>query len=108
MAAPRFPSVVVSAIGLVSQLVLGIHGGDVELLRGLSLVGVLVALVDPKIAHQVALERPAGNHAAHRLLDDALGELAVEHLVSLALLDAAGVPGMAVVGLVLPLSPGED
>ena len=69
---------------------------------------MLRTLVDLEIAHQFALQRSALQHALHGLLDDALGELALEDPPRRRLLDAAGVAGVPVVDLVGVLIAGED
>ena len=61
-----------------------------------------------QIAHQLALQRAALQHALDGLFDDALGELALEDLARRALLDAAGIARVAVVDLVVVLIAGED
>ena len=73
-----------------------------------AVVRMLAALVDLEVAHQLALQRPAREHALDGLLEDALGELAVEDLARRALLDAARIAGVPVVDLVVTLGAGED
>ena len=53
-------------------------------------------------------ERPARKHALDRLLDDALGVLALEDRLGRALLDAADVARVVIVVLVFALVAGED
>src|SRR5947209_19632179 len=66
------------------------------------------ALVDPQVAELLPSEWPARQHALHRLLDDPLGELALEDHLGRTLLDAAGIAGVVVVDLLLALAAGED
>src|SRR5208337_1045082 len=64
--------------------------------------------IDEQMRHLPPSERPARNHALHRLHQNALGELAAEDLERAPLLDAAGMVRMAVIDLVLHLVAGED
>ena len=75
-----------------------------RLLRRVRMVG---ARIDAQVAELRAAERAARQHALHRLLDDALGELALEDRARGALLDAADVAGVVVVDLLLALAAGE-
>ena len=50
---------------------------------------------------------PSRQHALHRLLDDPLGELALEDRARGALLDAADEAGVVVVDLLLALAAGQ-
>src|SRR4051812_23743681 len=65
-------------------------------------------LVDAEIAELSASERPMGQHALHGLLNDALGELALEDRAGGALLDAADETGVVHVDLLLALAPGQN
>jgi len=69
---------------------------------------MLGALVDAQIAELRAAERPVRQHALHRLLDDALGELALEDRARGALLDAADEVGVVVIDLLVALAAGQD
>ena len=55
---------------------------------------MLGAGVDAQIAELHPAERAARDHALDRLLDDALGEAALEQLARCALLDAADIAAM--------------
>jgi len=66
------------------------------------------ALVDAQVAHDLAEERTAREHALHGLLDHALGETALENGLGRALLDAARKPGVVIVHLLIALAAGED
>ena len=50
---------------------------------------------------------PARQHALDRLLDDALGELALEDRLGGALFDAADIAGVVVIDLLVALAAGE-
>ena len=77
------------------------------LLGLLGLMRMLGAGVDAQIAHLLAAERAAREHALDGLLDHALGEAALEDRLRGALLDAADEAGVLVVDLVLALAAGE-
>ena len=62
--------------------VLAVEGADVEGSRLLGRVRMLGALVDAQVAELLAAERAARKHALHGLLDDALGEAALEDRTS--------------------------
>ena len=81
---------------------------DVEGFRLLRRVRVLVALVDAEIAEDLPEQRAARQHALDGLLDDALGEAALEDELRRALLDAARIAGVVVVDLLVALAAGED
>ena len=66
--------------------------------------GCSAPLIDAEIAELGASERPVRQHALHRLLDDALGELALEDRARRALLDAADEAGVVVIDLLLALA----
>src|SRR5215467_13762333 len=87
--------------------VLAVHLGDINLLRLLRLMRVLGAGIDVEIAHLLTAERTARNHAFDRLLDDALGETALEDLTRGTLLDMADIAGVLVIDLVLALATGQ-
>src|SRR5437899_1659915 len=65
------------------------------------------ACIDAEILHLAAAKRAARYHALDGLLDDALGEAALEQLARGALLDAAGVASVPVVDLVGVLLASE-
>src|SRR4026207_2584888 len=92
---------------LISHLVLGIQRVDVELLRRFCFMRMSRAFVDAEIAHQGPLGRTSRNHSTDGCLDHSFGKLAIEDLMRLALFDAAGVAGMAVICLVLTLAAGK-
>ena len=69
---------------------------------------MLSTFVDAEIAELRAAERPVRQHALHRLLDDALGELALEDRARGALLDAADEVGVVVIDLLVALAAGQD
>ena len=81
--------------------------GDVERLGLLGLMRMLGAGIDAQIAHLLAAERAAREHALDRLLDHALGEAALEDRLRGAFLDAADEAGVLVVDLVVALAAGE-
>ena len=104
----RSARVLVSVAMDLDPHVLAVELGDVERHRVLRHVRMLGALVDAQVAHQLALERTAREHALDGLVDDALGVLAVHDLAGRALLDATGIAGVVVVDLVFVLGAGED
>ena len=63
--------------------------------------------IDAQVAELRAAERPTRQHALHGLLDDALGELALEDRAGRALLDAADEAGVVVIDLLLALAAGQ-
>ena len=87
--------------------VLGIELGDVEHGRRLRGVRVVRTLIDAQVAELLLAQRPARQHALDRLLDDALGELALEDRLGRALLDAADIAGVVVIDLLVALAAGE-
>ena len=68
---------------------------------------MLGAGVEVERLHLLAPERAARDHPLDRLLEHALRKAAVEHLVGGHFLDAAGVAGVLVVGLLIALVAGE-
>src|SRR6185437_12543376 len=88
--------------------VLAIHLGDIDLLRLLCLVRMLGAGIDVQVAELAAAQRPARDHALDRLLDDTLGETALEDLARRALLDVTDIAGVLVIDLLLALAAGQD
>jgi hypothetical protein len=84
-----------------------VEGGDVERHRVLRGVRMLAALVDAQVAELLAAERAARKHALHGLLDDALGEAALEDELGRTLLDAARIAGVVVIDLLVALAAGE-
>src|SRR5215207_5816004 len=69
---------------------------------------VLGALVDAEVAEDLPEQGASRQHALDRLLDDALGEAALEYVLGGALLDAARIAAVVVIDLLLALAPGED
>src|SRR4029453_11062494 len=88
--------------------VLAVERLDVERLGLLRLVRMAGAGIHLEVAHQLALQRAALEHALDRLLADALRVLAVENLARRALFDSAGVAGVPLIKLVLGLVTRED
>src|ERR1700694_1950217 len=88
--------------------ILAVERLDIEGLRLLRLMRVLVGGIHFQIAHELALQRPAAEHALHRLHHDALRELALEDLSRRALLDASGIAGVPLIELVVGLPARED
>ena len=88
--------------------VLAVELRDGELFGVLRGVGVLATLVDLEIAHELALQWAALQHALDRLLQHALGEFALHDLARRLLFDTAGVTGVAVVDLVCVLVAREN
>src|SRR5690606_25009127 len=70
-------------------------------------MGMFGAGIDLQIAHLLAAQGTARDHALHGLLDDALGEAAFEKLAGGALLDAARIARMPVIDLVAELLAGQ-
>ena len=68
---------------------------------------MLGTAVDAQVAHLLAAQRAAGEHALDRLQDHPLGETALEDLAGGAVLDAAGKAGVPVVALVGALVAGH-
>src|SRR3546814_16061454 len=62
---------------------------------------------DAQVAHLLATERAARDHAFDGLFEHALGETAFENLRGARFLDAAGIAGVLVVTLVLQFLTGE-
>ena len=60
--------------------ILGVEGGDVELLGLLCLLLVLRPCVDAQVLHLRTAERTTGDHALHGLDQDALREAAFVHI----------------------------
>src|SRR5262249_34300397 len=87
--------------------VLSVHGGDIEGLRILRAMRMIRTGIDPQIAELDASERPAWQHAFHRLLDHALGEFSFQDRARGPLLDAADEAGVVAVDLLLALAAGE-
>src|SRR3954447_2948520 len=87
--------------------VLAVECLDIQRLGLLCLVRMLVGAINFQVAHQLALQRAALEHALHRLLDDTLRELAFEDLARRALLDAARVARVPLIELVVGLAAGE-
>ena len=68
---------------------------------------MLGAGVEVQRLHLLASERAARDHPLDGLLEHALGEASVEDLVGGHFLDAAGIAGVLVVGLLTALVAGE-
>src|SRR6185295_12170708 len=83
------------------------HGRDIEDCRILAAMRMLGAVVEVQGAHLVAAERTARDHALDSLLDNALGEPALEDLSCRDLLEAAGIAGVLVIELLLELAAGK-
>src|SRR5690606_14588787 len=92
---------------LLGPLVLGVQRRNVERLGLLGDMRMFGAGVDAETLHLATAERAARDHALDGLLDHTLGETALEQLARGALLDAAGMAGVPVVGLVGVLLAGE-
>src|SRR5579871_165570 len=92
---------------LGTHLVLAVHRRDVEGFGVLGGMRVIGPGVDPEIAHLLATERATRDHPLDRLFEDALRELALEHLAGGDALDAAGIAGVAIIDLVGELAAGE-
>src|SRR5205823_12845949 len=88
--------------------ILAVERLGIEALGLLCVVRVRVGGVDLQVAHELALQRSAAEHALHRLLHDALRELALEDSPWRRLLDAPGIAGMPLIELVVGLAAGED
>src|SRR5215471_19334260 len=63
--------------------------------------------IDPQVAELHASQRSTRHHPLDRLLYDPLGKLSFKNRTRGALLDAADVPGVVAVDLVLPFLAGE-
>ena len=80
---------------------------DVEDFGVLRFVRMLGAGEDAQVAHLLAAQRAARDHALDGLFEHALGEAAFEHLAGGDFLDAAGIAGVLVIDLVRQLLAGE-
>src|SRR4026208_711771 len=109
LSGPRSSSVLTSglAMALGAPCILAVEGGDIDLGRVLRLVGMFGTAIDAEVLHLLAAERAARQHPFHRLLQRALGLLALENLRRGALLDAARIAGVPVIDLVGALVAGE-
>src|SRR5690348_17704036 len=87
--------------------ILAVHRSDVQDFRLLRFVGVVWPGVNTQIAKLHAAQWPARDHALDGLLDDALGEAALEDRPGRALLDAADEAGVLVIDLVVALATGQ-
>ncbi|SIT52809.1 hypothetical protein BQ8794_10179 [Mesorhizobium prunaredense] len=99
VAVPSSASEESSAI-LRNLLVLGVQLGHVERDGLLGDMRMFRACIDAEILHLATAERTTRDHAFDGLLDDTLGETALEQLARGALLDAARVAGVPVIDLV--------
>src|SRR5690606_35372189 len=70
-------------------------------------MGMLGTGINTQVLELGAGQRAARHHAAHGVLDDALGETTLEHFAHRAVLDAAGIAGVPVEALVIELLAGE-
>src|SRR3954465_5623167 len=96
----------VSAI-LCGPHVLAVHLGDIDLFRGLRLVWVVGARIDPQIPELHPAERSARDHPFDALLDHALGETSLEDRLGGAFLDTADKAGVLVIDLLVALATGQ-
>src|ERR1700678_3314575 len=97
----------VSAMDFSASAVLGVEFRDVEHGRRLRCVRVVRTFIDPQVAELLLAQRPARKHALDRLLDDALGELALEDRLGRPFLDAADIAAVVIVDLLVELAAGE-
>src|SRR5271156_1209526 len=97
----------VSAMDFSAPAVLGVEFRDVEHGRRLRCVRVVRTFIDAQVAELLLAQRPARKHALDRLLDDALGELALEDRLGRPFLDAADIAAVAVIDLLVELAAGE-
>src|SRR5690242_13326431 len=79
-----------------ASLVLGIHRSDIEWHRLLRRMLVLRAGIDIEMLHLQSLQRSARDHSLDRLLQHAIGMLALQPLTDGAPLDPAGIAGVIV------------
>src|ERR1035437_6244129 len=79
-----------------APLVLRVQRTDVERCRLLAVMRMLRAAIDIEMLHLRALQRAAGDHALHRLLQHPLRMPAVQPLADGPALDAAGIAGVVV------------
>src|SRR5919106_483756 len=96
-----------SAIGRLSYAVLPVACRHVQGGRRLAFVRMLLPAIDVQLADLLSAERALRQHALHRLFDHALGMGAAEDLPRRALLDAARIAGVAIVGLLAELVAGQ-
>jgi len=85
----------------------GVRGVELERLRLLGEVRMLVALVDLELGGHLASELGLGEHALDGLLDDGFGT-AGEQLDEALFAQAAGEAGVAAIELLVALHAGED
>ncbi len=64
--------------------------------------------VDTQVGHLLATKRATWKHALDSLHHDALRMVTIQNFVSCAFLDAAGMTGMPLVGLVVTLVAGQE
>ncbi len=108
---PRVASVLRRECGLAGLYGSGSLGGvgrvELERLRLLGEVRVLVALVDLELGGHLAAELALGQHALDGLLDDGFGT-AGEQLDEALFAQTAGEAGVAAIELLVTLHAGED
>src|SRR3546814_8084614 len=80
---------------------------DLDHFGALPFMRMVGAGEDAQVAHLLAAERAARDHAFDGLFEHALGKTAFEDLRRARFLDAAGIAGVLVVTLVLQLLAGE-
>src|SRR5689334_6728596 len=89
------------------SLVLGVHRGDIERHRLLRCMLVFGAGIDIEMLHLAALQRSARDHALHRLLQHALGMLALHPLPNGAPFYPARIAGVIIEHRLVRLLPGH-
>src|SRR5262249_9163606 len=80
---------------------MNVASAKAQLLRLLGGVRMVRTPVDLELAEHRAAERVLRQHQAHRVAQDAIGVRSLEQLAGRRLLQVAGVPGVAPVGLLL-------
>jgi hypothetical protein len=85
----------------------GVRGVEVERMRLLGEVRMLIALVNLELGGHLAAELGLGKHALDRLLDDGFGT-AGKQLDEALFTQAAGKAGVAAIHLLVALHAGED
>ncbi len=73
----------------------------------LRLMRMLGTGIDPQVAELLTAKRTARDHAAHGVLEDALGMTPLEQLALGAVLDAAGMAGVPVEAALIELVAGQ-
>src|SRR5690349_8815087 len=87
--------------------ILAIHRSNVQDFRLLRFMRMVWPWVNAQIAELHAPQWPPRDHALDGLLDNALGEAALEDRPGRALLDAADEAGVLVIDLVVALAAGQ-